>query len=123
MILFGRLGQIEWDRMTEPELLDTVRDVFVKKRNRMVNRLKLRSIKQGPEQPVQQYVGMLKQAARTCQFIVKCTGEFCDKVCDYSEEMVLDQLVQGLNDDEVQKKVLALPETDFKLSQVEKLII
>ena len=33
--------------------------------------------------------------------------------------MVLDQLVQGLNDDEI----LALPETDFKLRKVEQLII
>ena len=123
VILFGRLGQTEWDRLTESELLDTVKEVFVKKRNRMVNRLKLRSIRQGPDQPVQQYVGMLKQAARTCQFTIKCIGESCNKVCDYSEEMVLDQLVQGLNDEDIQKKVLALAESDFKLSKVEQLIV
>ena len=123
VILFGRLGQAGWDKLTEPELLNAVKDVFVKKRNRMVNRLKLRGIKQGPDQPIQQYVGALKQAARTCQFTTKCTEELCDGVCDYSEEMVLDQLVQGLNDDEIQKKVLALPEADFKLNKVEQLII
>ena len=36
VVLFGRLGQTEWDRLTEYELLDKVKDVFVKKRNRMV---------------------------------------------------------------------------------------
>ena len=36
VVLFGRLGQTEWDRLTEPELLNAVKDVFVKKRNRMV---------------------------------------------------------------------------------------
>ena len=64
LILFGRLGQSGWDSLSEEELLDKVKEVFVKKRNRMINRLKLRGLQQGPEQPVQQYVGMLKQVAR-----------------------------------------------------------
>ena len=46
LVLFGRLGQTGWDALTEDTLLDTVRDVFVKKRNRMVNRLKLNNLLQ-----------------------------------------------------------------------------
>ena len=52
-ILFSRLGQTGWNLLTEQTLLDTVKEVFVKRRNRMINRLKLRNLKQGPEQPVQ----------------------------------------------------------------------
>ena len=37
--------------------------------------------------------------------------------------MVLDQLVQGLNDDEIQKKVLSIQEENFNLDHVEKLIM
>ena len=123
LVLFGRLGQTGWEALTEETLLDTVRDVFVKKRNRMVNRLKLHNLLQGEDQPVQQYVASLKQIARTCQFNVKCTSDGCDTIVDYSQEIVLDQLVRGLNDEDVQKKVLACKEADFNLDAVEKVII
>ena len=89
----------------------------------MVNRLKLHNLLQGEDQPVQQYVDSLKQIARTCQFSVKCTADGCDTVVDYSQEIVLDQLVRGLNDDDVQKKVLACKEADFNLDAVEKVVI
>ena len=62
-ILFGRLGTEGWALLTEETLLQEVKNVFVKKRNRMVNRLKLHSLIQGDEQPVQQYVAVLKQIA------------------------------------------------------------
>ena len=52
-----------------------------------------------------------------------CHSRVCNEICDFSEKMVLDQLVQGLNDEEIQKKVLAFKEEDFTLSKVEKLII
>ena len=54
VILFGRLGQAGWDELTEDTLLDMVKEVFVKRRNRMINCLKLRNLRQGPDQPVQQ---------------------------------------------------------------------
>ena len=79
-----------------------------KKRNRMVNRLKLHNLVQGQEQPVQQYVAALKQIARTCQFLIKCSSQDCNTRVDYSHEMVLDQLVRGLNDSETQRKVCKL---------------
>ena len=104
MCVRNQLGQSGLDSLSEEELLDKVKEVFVKKRNRMINRFKLRGLQQGPEQPVQQYVGMLKQVARTCKFNMPCSNRGCNETCDFSEEMVLDQLVQGLNDEEIQKK-------------------
>ena len=123
LVLFGRLGQDGWDRLDEATLLETVKEVFVKKRNRMVNRLKLQSLMQGPDQPVQQYVASLKQIARTCHYTVKCSREGCNTMVDYSSEMVVDQLVRGLNDPDIQRKVLSSREDDFNLTSVEKLII
>merc|ERR1711895_155487 len=35
VILFGRLGQAGWDQLTEDTLLDNVKEVFMKRRNRM----------------------------------------------------------------------------------------
>ena len=123
VVLFGRLGQEGWDILTEETLLDNVKEVFVKKRNRMINRLKLQSQVQGPDQPVQQYIAALKQIARTCKYRVKCSKDGCDQNVDYSNEMVLDQLVKGLNDDEIQKKVLSSKEDEFNLQNVEKIIV
>ena len=123
MILFGRLGQAGWEQLTEKTLLEEVRNVFVKKRNRMVNRLKLHNLLQGEDQPVQQYVAMLKSIARTCKYTVDCPGDNCDTRVDYSEEMVLDQLVRGLFDSEIQRKVLSCKEENFNLDYVEKIII
>ena len=121
-ILFGRLGADGWDQLTEETLLDEVKNVFVKKRNRMVNRLKLHHLLQG-DLPVQQYVSMLKSIARTCKYSVTCSTAACNTKVDYSHEMVLDQLVRGLNDTEIQRKVLACKEEDFNLDSVEKVII
>ena len=123
IILFGRLGQTEWDKLDEKGLLREVKDMFVKKRNRMVNRLKLQGLVQGDDQPVQQFIATLKQVARTCQYYVKCTSASCRATIDYSQEMVLDQLVRGLNDNEIQRKVLSCKEEDFNLDTVEKVII
>ena len=44
-ILFGKLGQAGWELLTEQNLLNTVKDVFIKRLNRIINRLKLRSLK------------------------------------------------------------------------------
>ena len=88
----------------------------------MINRMKLRSFKQGHDQPVKQYVGQLKQIARMCQFLRTCSWGTCIQRNDYSDEMVLDQLEQGLNDNEVQMKVLAYDKDNFNLESIKKLI-
>ena len=123
LVLFGRLGQQGWNDLSEESLLHEVKDMFVKKRNRMVNRLKLHSLMQGEDQPVQQYVATLKQVARTCQYTVKCPNSDCNGAVDYAQEIVLDQLVRGLNDTEIQRKVLSCKESEFTLDSVEKIIV
>ena len=122
-VLFGRLGEAGWSNLTEETLLNAVQNVFVKRRNRMINRLKLHGCVQGPDQPVQQFVANLKQIARTCCYNVQCSADGCDTAIDYSNEMVLDQLIRGLNDDDIQKKVLSTKEEDFNLDAIEKVII
>ena len=122
-VLFGRLGQTEWNKLTEQTLLLKVKEMFLKQRNRMVNRIKLHGLMQGPDQPVQQYIANLNQVARTCKFSVKCPNAACAGIVDYSDEIVLDQLVNGLNDSDIQKKVLSIEEANFNMDKVEKLII
>ena len=40
-ILYGRLGKEGWGALTEKDLLHHVKEVFVNKRNMMINRIKL----------------------------------------------------------------------------------
>ena len=47
----------------------------------------------------------------------------CNTEIDYSNEMVLDQLILRLNDDNIQKKALSSQEEDFKLDTIEDKII
>ena len=75
------------------------------------------------DQPIQQYVASLKQIARTCKFSVKCKNTDCAGDVDYADEIVLDQLVKGLNDEDIQAKVLSMEEANFTTDKVEKLII
>ena len=96
-------------------------EVIARKRNRMINRIKLRGLNQSPGQPVQQYVDALKQIAKTCEFYITCDN--CNQRNDYSQEMVLDQLVQGLNGDKIKNKILAYQEEDFTLHNIEKLVM
>ena len=77
-------------------------------------------MKQGPENPVQKYVGHLNRIAWTCHFYMTCSADNCDNKYDFSNEMVLDQLIQGLNDDDIQKKVLVCKKEGFN---IEKLVI
>ena len=56
-------------------------------------------------------------------FNEKCTSDGCDTIVDYSQEIVFDQLVRGLNNEDIQKKVLACKEAEFNLHAVEKVII
>jgi hypothetical protein len=94
---------------------------MVKKRNKLVNRQKLNNIIQGPEEPVQMFVANLKSMASTCLFSTKCTEAACGKNVDFSDDMVLYQLIRGLNDEEIKLKVLAKPEGSLTL--VEKFIV
>ena len=120
--IFNRLGKDGWEDLSETQLLDSVKEMFIRKKNRFVNRIKLTKIVQGPEELVQQYLARLKQTARTCLFTVKCSGPECDHINNYSDEMVLDQLVNGLYDPEIQAKVLTSQEKDLTIVLVENVV-
>ena len=79
---------------------------------------------QGPNEPVQQYLATLKQTSRTCLFNFKCTAPYdaCDHMNNYEDNMVLDQLVNGLYDPDIQAKVLASHEENLTVHFVEKLV-
>jgi hypothetical protein len=120
--VFSRLGQTRWEALTEAQLQAEAKLICVKARNRAVNRLKLSEMKQGPEQAFRMFLAQVEPVARTCRFTQKCPKAGCGTVMDFTEQMVLDTVVRGLHDQEVKKKVLAKPETECTLAEVEKFV-
>lgn len=84
VILYRRLSKEGLGTLTKQGLLDHIKEVFVKRHNRVINRVKLWALKQCPDQPVKQYVGSLKQMARICQFSMSCSSGICNQKTDYS---------------------------------------
>jgi hypothetical protein len=54
--------------------------------------------------------------ARTVKFQVECMA--CKGQTDYTDQMVLENLIMGLANEEIKRKVLATPETTCTLAKV-----
>ena len=62
----------------------------------------------------------MKPVARTSRFKENCVT--CKKDVDFTDQMVLDNVIRGLADEEIKRKGLAMPEADFTLDKVLRFI-
>ena len=120
--VFNRVGKVAFEALTEAQLLDEAAKLAVKKRNKLVNRIKLSKMAQDEDESVTAFETRLKPVARTGKYRVKCKAPGCGEECDYTAEVVLDNLIRGLADEEIQRKVLALPDEDCTLTKVVKFV-
>ena len=65
---------------------------------------------------IRNFLATLKGYAKLCEYKVKCTS--CSKEIDYSNEIILDQLVRGINDKEILADLLGETKTDLTLLEV-----
>lgn len=89
----------------EATVLNNIKSLVVRARNPLVSVVELMRLHQGSDQPVQTFLAQVKSTARHCMFKVKCT---CELNVDYTDQMVLHQLLVGLYDNEVQEDLLAI---------------
>ena len=75
---------------------------------------------QGPDQPIQSFLANLKPIARNCKFQVPCPADACKQSVDYTDKMVLQQLIYGLADEEIHRKMLA--KTEMTLEEAVKFV-
>ena len=120
--VFNRVGKVAFEALTEMQLLDEAAMLAVKRRNKLVNRIKLSKMAQDEDESVTAFETRLKPVARTGRYKVKCAAPNCGEECDYTSEVVLDNLIRGLADEEIQRKVLALPDEDCTLPKVVKFV-
>ena len=94
---------------------------MVKTRNKLVMQLQLKKMTQGAEEPVQSFLGRMKPIARNCGFQTTCASQTCNKPVDYTDAIVLMQMIAGLADDDIQRKIFG--QLDKTLKEAEKFII
>ena len=75
----------------------------------------------GPDQPIQSFLASLKPITRNCKFQVTCTAVNCEQSVDFTDRMVLQQMIRGLADDEIKRKILG--KTEMTLEEAEKFVI
>ena len=75
MLVVGKYGEGSYTTMTEDALINAVKEMVVRTRNKMVTRHKLRKMIQSHDQPVQTFLSSLKATARLCEYKVKCEDE------------------------------------------------
>ena len=101
---------------TEENLLDTLRHLSIKAQNKLVNVVEFLDIAQESEEPVSKYISRVKGQAKVCEFNVTCPAEACGQEVSYSDKLCSHVIVRGLNDSEIQERVLALAATEENLT-------
>ena len=74
--------------------------LLVKKRNKLVDRWKLAAMAQGEDAVVINFETSLKPVARTGRFKETCAG--CGQSVEFTDQMVLDNLIGGLADEDIE---------------------
>ena len=104
--------------VTESTRLAELKQLAVRQKNRMVNRVKLGTLKQDKGEPVRKYAGRIRSLASVSEYNVSCST--CKASIPYTEPVILDQVIAGLADVEIQKDVLSHP--DAANMNLEKLL-
>ena len=114
------------ESLDEVELLDLIKKVAVKPENIWVTRERLHAMKQDSGEPVTSFAARLKGQARLCGFQVKakCAKDQCNQVnvFDFTDTVVMGDLVRGLGDPEIKSIVLGEVEQKTELNGLIELI-
>ena len=105
--------------VTEETRLEELKQISVRKRNKAVNRVKVTSIKQDRGEPVRKFAGRIRSLAAVSEYSVKCEG--CQNNVSYTNQVIMDQVINGLADPEIQRDVLSHAEADTMT--LEKLLV
>ena len=97
--------------MSEPDLT-----AAVKVESKLVHRIRMGQSIQSPGHSIRSFHSTLKSQAKLYQFKVNCPD--CNAVVDYSEEVILDQHVRGIDDKEILADLLGEVQADMTLPQV-----
>ena len=103
-------------QIPEAELTEIIKTLAVKIESKLVHRIKMGQATQPPGSSIRNFLATLKGQSKLCEFKIHC--QTCLVDLDYSEEVILDQLVRGISDKEILADLLGDTKTDRSLSEV-----
>ena len=101
--------------INEKDLLDLLMLYSIKAQNKLVNVVEFLNMSQEEEEPIAKFISRVRGQAKVCEFTVTCTKENCNTVISYSDQLCSHVIVRGLEDPDIQERVLALAATEEKL--------
>ena len=103
----------------ENVISSAIRKLAVREENTMVSRVLLQSMHQDRDEGVRNFAARLNGQADICKYIAHCD---CGSEINFTEQMVRDTLIRGLEDPEIRQNILGHENQDMALEAVLKLI-
>merc|ERR1712055_629292 len=88
--------------------------------SKLVHRIRMGQTSQALGSSIRIFQATLKGQTKLCQYKFKCSAFQVEN--DYSEEMILDQLIRGIGDKEILADILGDTKTDITLVEVVEFI-
>ena len=107
----------------EIEALECIKKLAVKPENILVARVQLLNLRQDRDETVRAYCARLRGQAGICRFIQSkvCVCEETVEI-DYSNDIIRDTLIRGLEDDDIRLDVLGQCKQDLSLDETVQMI-
>ena len=112
---FGALNSSD-----ETTILDHMKTLAVRQENVMVARCHLQQMTQDRDEPVRTFAARIRGQAGVCRFEVDCPA--CTHTINYSDIMVRDAIIRGLEDSEIRLDILSESDQDMSLEKALQLI-
>lgn len=111
--------------ITDPEeLLKTIKQLAVKKRNNLVNIIELQKLGQYRDETISAYSARLNGQASLCDFYVECPT--CNQDVSFKDKSIMYQMIRGLNEcdqmERVPQAVAQVEGGELSLTRVIKLL-
>ena len=93
---------------SEEDRLAQLKQLAVQQKNRMVNRVKLGTLRQDKGEPIRKFAGRVRSLAFVSEYKVSCKS--CQASIPYTKPVIMDQVIACLAEQDIQKDVLSHPE-------------
>ena len=113
------MGRTLTDR-PEEEILTLVRRLAVREENTMVARVALHNMRQDRDETVRSFSARIRGQAGVCKFFLPCPD--CSQTVHYTEEVLRDVVIRGLEDPEIQLDLLGDKNQDMTFEEVLRFI-
>ncbi|RLJ22719.1 hypothetical protein DJ031_00325, partial [bacterium endosymbiont of Escarpia laminata] len=109
------MGRTLTDR-PEEEILTLVRTLAVREENTMVARVTLHNMRPDRDETVRSFSARIRGQAGVCKFSLPCPN--CTQTVNYTEEVLRDVVIRGLEDPEIQLDLLGDKNQDMNFEEV-----